>query len=95
MPTFVTIGANGELTASSDFSFSPDCVEVDYDVARGWDGKLYKAGEEPTPPAPQPVDAPTVVITSDDIAIADAEWLVAAATAGDKTAEWLIAKLEL
>ena len=41
------------------------------------------------------VDAPPVVITSDTITIADAELLMAAATAGEKTAEWLIAKLEL
>lgn len=41
------------------------------------------------------VDAPPVTISSDTITIPDAELLVAAATAGDKTAEWLIAKLEL
>ena len=50
MPTFVTIGANGELTASSDFSFSPDCVEVSFEVVRGLDGRLYRDGEVPTPP---------------------------------------------
>ena len=43
------------------------------------------------PPAP----TPPVVITSDNITIADADFLLAASTAGDKTAEWLIAKLEL
>ena len=43
------------------------------------------------PPAP----TPPVVISSDTITIPDAELLMAAATAGDKTAEWLIAKLEL
>ena len=48
-----------------------------------------------TPPEPVPVDAPPVVITSDNITIADAELLMAAATAGEKTAEWLLAKLEL
>ena len=41
------------------------------------------------------VDAPPVTISSDTITIPDAELLVAAATAGDKTAAWLIAKLEL
>lgn len=46
------------------------------------------AGEQlaPTPP---------VIITSDNITIADADFLLAASTAGDKTAAWLIAKLEL
>ena len=42
-----------------------------------------------------PEPGPPVIITSDAITIADAEVLMAAATAGDKTAEWLIAKLEL
>ena len=43
------------------------------------------------PPAPMP----PVVISSDTITIPDAELLMAAAGGGDKTAEWLIAKLEL
>ena len=94
MVTYITQDDVGEITAHAEWKF-PGSVEVDFEVARSWDGKLYKAGEEPTPPAPQPVDTPTVAIASDDITIADAEWLVAAATAGDKTAEWLIAKLEL
>ena len=46
-------------------------------------------------PDPAPTDAPPVIITSDNITIADADFLLAASTAGDKTAEWLIAKLEL
>ena len=46
-------------------------------------------------PEPVPADAPPVVITSENITIADADFLLAASTAGDKTAEWLIAKLEL
>ena len=43
------------------------------------------------PPAP----TPPVIITSDNITIADADFLLAASTAGEKTAAWLIAKLEL
>ena len=46
-------------------------------------------------PAPATADSPPIIITSDNITIADAELLMAASTAGDKTAEWLIAKLEL
>ena len=46
-------------------------------------------------PEPVPADALPVTISSDSITITDAELLMAAATAGDKTAEWLIAKLEL
>lgn len=48
-----------------------------------------------TAPEPEPVETLPVTISSDTITIPDAELLVAAATAGDKTAEWLIAKLEL
>ena len=94
MPTYIQTDDAGTIIAYADWAF-PDSTAVDYDVVRGWDGKLYKAGEEPTPPAPQPADAPPVVITSDNITIVDAELLMAASTAGDKTAEWLIAKLEL
>ena len=46
-------------------------------------------------PEPVPAEAPPVSISSENITIPDAELLVAAATAGDKTAKWLIAKLEL
>ena len=94
MSAYVIIGEDGCITHSADWAF-PGSEEVDFEVVRGWDGKLYKAGEEPTPPAPQPADAPPVIITSDNITIADADFLLAASTAGDKTAEWLIAKLEL
>lgn len=48
-----------------------------------------------TAPEPEPVETLPVTISSDTITIPDAELLVSAATAGDKTAEWLIAKLEL
>ncbi|UAJ16916.1 putative tail assembly chaperone protein [Desulfovibrio phage ProddE] len=86
--------AAGDIEMWDAQSF-PGSTLVDYEVVRGWDGKLYKAGEEPTPPAPQPVDAPPVIITSDNITIADADFLLAASKAGEKTAEWLIAKLDL
>ena len=38
---------------------------------------------------------PPVIITSDSVTIPDAELLMTAAKSGDKTAAWLIAKLEL
>ena len=95
MASFVPANMIAAPSGTTHFKIISGGAEVDFEVVRSWDGKLYKAGEEPTPSAPQPVDAPTVVIASDGITIADAEWLVAAATAGDKTAEWLIAKLEL
>lgn len=94
MSAYIIMGSDGCITHSADWEFEGS-IAVDYDVVRGYDGKLYKAGEEPTPPAPQPVDPPTVAISSDSITIPDAELLMAAATAGEKTAAWLIAKLEL
>lgn len=47
------------------------------------------------PPDMEIIVEKPVTISSDTITIPDAELLVSAATAGDKTAEWLIAKLEL
>ena len=46
-------------------------------------------------PEPVPADVQPVVISSDTITIADAELLMAAAAAGDKTAEWLVTKLNM
>ena len=94
MPTYIQTDDTGAITAYADWQF-PDSVKADFDVVRGWDGKLYEAGTEPAEPAPTPVETLPVTISSDTITIPDAELLVAAATAGDKTAEWLIAKLEL
>lgn len=42
-----------------------------------------------------PVSGPPVIITSDNITMADADALCGALGAGEKTAAWLIAKLEL
>lgn len=47
------------------------------------------------PEMPINTEPSPVIITSENITIVDAELLMAAATAGEKTAEWLIAKLEL
>ena len=42
-----------------------------------------------------PESGPPVIVTSDNITIADAEFLMTAAKSGDQTAVWLVAKLEL
>lgn len=94
MATFITVDESGDITAYADWLF-PDSIEVDFEVVRGWDGKLYKAGTEPVEPESTPVDIAPVIITSDNITIADAELLMDAANAGEKTAIWLINKLEL
>ena len=94
MNTFVAYNEDGTIQSCADWKF-PNSVEVAFEVVRGWDGKLYEAGAEPPEPAPTPVETLPVTISSDTITIPDAELLMAAATAGDKTAEWLIAKLEL
>lgn len=46
-------------------------------------------------PEPVPADAPPVVITSDNITVLDADVLCQAMSAGEKTAEWLVTKLDL
>ncbi|MBD8896233.1 hypothetical protein IG626_09485 [Desulfovibrio desulfuricans] len=39
----------GAITAYADWPFHGS-EQVDYEVVRSWDGRLYKAGEEPAPP---------------------------------------------
>lgn len=51
MPTYIIIDKTGAISAHADWEF-PGSVLVDYNVIRGYDGRLYKEGEEPTPPAP-------------------------------------------
>ncbi len=51
MATYITVDKLGSITAFADFEF-PGSTQVNFDVVRGWDGKLYKAGEEPNPPEP-------------------------------------------
>ena len=51
MATYITQNDTGEITAQADWKF-PDSVQVDYEVVSGFDGRLYKVGEEPNPPEP-------------------------------------------
>ena len=46
MSAYVIMGGDGCITHSADWAF-PGSELVDYEVIRAWDGKLYKAGEEP------------------------------------------------
>ena len=50
MSCHVLCNAAGDIEIWDTQPF-PGSVEVDYEVVRGWDGRLYKAGEEPTRPA--------------------------------------------
>lgn len=94
MSTYIQTDETGAILASADWAF-PDSIQVDFEVVRGWDGKLYKAGEEPAEPAPTPVETPPVIITSDNITIPDAELLYKASKNGNEIATWLINKLDL
>ena len=76
----------------SDGRCIPVCSDNrDYDeiIANGIVIQEYTASEEIV------TDIPVVIISSDKITVADADLLLTAAKSGDKTAEWLIAKLEL
>lgn len=46
MDTYVRLDENNNILSSSNWP-TPGMVKVDYEVVRGYDGKLYKAGEEP------------------------------------------------
>ena len=50
MSCHVLLNAAGEIEMWDAQPF-PGSVEVDYEVVRGWDGRPYKAGEEPLRPA--------------------------------------------
>ena len=49
MVTYVIKDTEGAITASADWAF-PGSEQVDYEVVRAWDGKLYKADEVPVQP---------------------------------------------
>ena len=49
MPTYIQTDDAGVITAHAEWQF-PGSVEVDFEVVRGWDGKLYKADEAPAKP---------------------------------------------
>ena len=49
MSTYITQNNEGEVTAIADWAF-PGSIHVDYEVVRAWNGKLYKAGEDPAQP---------------------------------------------
>jgi len=44
--TYVEYARDGSIKAVADFMF-PGSEQVDFEVVRGYDGRLYKAGEEP------------------------------------------------
>ena len=46
---YVLLNSDGSIAASADHKF-PGSVKVDYNVVRGYDGKLYKEDECPTKP---------------------------------------------
>ncbi len=50
MSCHVLLNAAGKIDMWDAQPF-PGSVEVDYEVVRGWDGRPYKAGEEPLRPA--------------------------------------------
>lgn len=49
MVSYILKDENGDITATADWAF-PGSEQVDYEVVRAWDGKLYKAGTAPIQP---------------------------------------------
>ena len=49
MPTYIQTDDAGAIISSADWEFEGS-IAVDYDVVRGYDGKLYKSGTEPDGP---------------------------------------------
>jgi hypothetical protein len=48
--TYYTM-TGGAITASADYLFVPEALATDKEIVRGYDGRLYFAGEEPEPDA--------------------------------------------
>ena len=49
MYTYIQTDETGKILAYADWDF-PGSEQVDYEVVRAWDGKLYKAGTAPAQP---------------------------------------------
>lgn len=64
MSCHVLRNAAGEIEMWDAQPF-PGSVEVDYEVVRGWDGRPYKAGEEPLRPVDSIVEAKRATIDAD------------------------------
>lgn len=50
MTTYITLNDDGSIAAAGAQGFQ-DSTAVDYEIVCGYDGKLYKAGEEPKGPS--------------------------------------------
>ena len=76
----------------------PDNEEfaIEFSECQAWDiAHPGSVTREPDAPIPVQTEEPPIIITSDNITVADADMLLAAASSGEKTAGWLIAKLGL
>lgn len=61
--SYITKDENGTITAAADWPF-PGSEQVDYEIVRSWDGRLYKAGEEPAPPLAEAQNAKRMEINA-------------------------------
>ncbi len=64
MSTYVIKNAAGDIEMWDTQPF-PGSTRVDYEVVRGWDGRPYKAGEEPPRPVDSIVEAKRAAIDAD------------------------------
>ena len=59
--TYVRYDEDGSITAFADWP-APEMVKVDYEVVRGYDGKLYKSDEAPIKPQEQVIEEAFVAL---------------------------------
>jgi hypothetical protein len=47
---YYTLSDYGAISMCAESKWSDDCLKTEGEIVRGWDGKLYFAGEEPAKP---------------------------------------------
>lgn len=73
---YVTLNPDGSIAASAEFQF-PGSVRVDYNVMRGYDGRLYKEGKEPVKPQSEvEAEAFAALRAERDKRLADTDYMV-------------------
>lgn len=74
--TYVRYNADTTIAASATWP-APDMVKVDFEVVRGYDGKLYEKGKEPVKPQEEvEAEAFAALRAERDKRLADTDYLI-------------------